>query len=61
MHFNQQSEIDLGNYKLNLNSRMIYNKENNLNLTERESNILIFLNKIKSQLKSVNYRLRVII
>ena len=43
MHFNQQSEIDLGNYKLNLNSRMIYNEENNLNLTERESNILIFL------------------
>ena len=36
MHFNQQSEIDLGNYKLNLNSRMIYNEENNLNLTEKE-------------------------
>ena len=51
MHFNQQSEIDLGNYKLNLNSRMIYNEENNLNLTERESNILIFLNKIKKPVK----------
>jgi len=49
--FNQQSEIDLGNYKLNLNSRMIYNKENSLHLTERESNILIFLNKTKRPVK----------
>ncbi len=43
--YNQQSEIDLGNYKLNLNSRMIFNNENSLNLTEREANIIIFLSK----------------
>ena len=41
--YNQQSEIDIGNYKLNLNSRKIFNVKNSLNLTERESNIIIFL------------------
>ena len=33
--YNQQSEIDLGTYKLNLNSRKIFNEKNSLNLTER--------------------------
>ena len=41
--YNQQSEIDLGTYKLNLNSRKIFNEKNSLNLTEREANIVIFL------------------
>ena len=45
--YNQQSEINLGDYKLNLNSRMIFNKEKNLNLTEREANIIAFLHKLK--------------
>ena len=45
--YNQQSEINLGEYKLNLNSRMIFNKEKNLNLTEREANIIAFLHKLK--------------
>ena len=43
--FIQQSEIDLGFYKLNLNSRKMFNDENELNLTEKESNIIIFLKK----------------
>ncbi len=41
--YNQQSDIDLGIYKLNLNSRKIFNQEKSLNLTEREANIIIFL------------------
>tara|TARA_A100001011_G_scaffold389686_1_gene471643 strand:- start:30 stop:584 length:555 start_codon:yes stop_codon:yes gene_type:complete len=49
--YNQQSEINLGNYKLNLNSRKIYKNEMSLNLTEREVNILIFLNNSKKPVK----------
>ena len=49
--YNQQSDIDLGTYKLNLNSRKIFNKEKSLNLTERESNILIFLYNSKNPVK----------
>ena len=42
--YSQQSEINLGNYKLNLNTRSMHKNETILNLTEREANILIFLN-----------------
>ena len=45
--YNQQSEINLGLYKLNLNSRKIFNKEYSLDLTEREANIIIFLHNSK--------------
>tara|TARA_Y100000816_G_C26088526_1_gene574808 strand:- start:107 stop:664 length:558 start_codon:yes stop_codon:yes gene_type:complete len=41
--FSQQSEINLGIYKLNLNSREIYNNKKSLDLTEREANIIVFL------------------
>ena len=43
--FNEQSEINLGSYKLNLNSRKIFNDKNELSLTEKEANIIIFLKK----------------
>ena len=49
--YNQQSEIDLGVYKLNLNSRKIYNNEKCLDLTEREANIIVFLNNSKKPVK----------
>ena len=49
--YSQQSEIDLGVYKLNLNSRKIYNSEKSLNLTEREANIIVFLNNSKKPVK----------
>ena len=49
--FNQQSEIDLGNYKLNLNSRKIFNDDKSLDLTERESSIVIFLYNSKKPVK----------
>ena len=41
--FIQQSDIDLGAYKLNLNSRKIFNSKNELSLTEKESDIILFL------------------
>ena len=36
---------------MNLNSRKIFNKDKSLDLTERESNIIIFLNNSKTQVK----------
>ena len=41
--YNQQSDIDLGKYRLNLNSRKMYNGDVSLALTEREANIIIYL------------------
>tara|TARA_Y100000992_G_scaffold82704_1_gene52768 strand:- start:256 stop:810 length:555 start_codon:yes stop_codon:yes gene_type:complete len=49
--YSQQSEINLENYKLNLNSRRIYKNEISLNLTERETNIIIFLNSSNKPVK----------
>ena len=43
--FVQQSEIDLGFYKLNLNSRKMFDDKNELNLTEKEADIIIYLKK----------------
>tara|TARA_B100000524_G_scaffold101495_1_gene48744 strand:- start:499 stop:1062 length:564 start_codon:yes stop_codon:yes gene_type:complete len=45
--FNQQSDIDLGNYKLNLNSRKIFDEYKELSLTEKEADIIIFLKNSK--------------
>ena len=41
--FIQQSDIDLGEYKLNLNSRKIFDNKKELSLTEKESDIILFL------------------
>ena len=43
--FAQQSDIDLGFYKLNLNSRKMFDDKKELNLTEKEADIIIFLKK----------------
>ena len=43
--FNHQSEIDLGPYKINLNTRKMYDDKKELNLTEKEAEIIIFLKK----------------
>ena len=45
--FNQQSDIDLGNYKLNLNSRKMFDEDKELSLTEKEADIIIFLKNSK--------------
>ena len=46
--FQDQSQISIGKYKLDLNSRKLINKEKSLKLTEREAEIIIFLNNSKT-------------
>ena len=45
--FHNQSQISIGKYRLDLNSRKLLNKEKSLKLTERETEIIIFLNNSK--------------
>ena len=52
--FSSQSDIEVGFYKLNLNSREISRKDLKLNLTERETNLIIFL---KESIKPVKINL----
>ena len=49
--YSQQSDIDIGDYKLNLNSRKIFNGTKSLNLTEREADIVVYLNNSKKPVK----------
>ena len=49
--FNLQSEIIVKNYKLNLNSRQISLNNLTMDLTEREINLILFLQKSKSPVK----------
>ena len=49
--FNLQSNINIGLYILNLNSRKISKNNINLDLTERETNLIIYLYKSKSPVK----------
>ena len=44
-NYNNQSEIKINRYKLDLNSRELFNKTKRLKLTERESEIILFLKK----------------
>ena len=41
--FNLQSDVQVGKYKLNVNSREMIKGNDKLNLTEREINLIIFL------------------
>ena len=43
--FNYQSNIAVGNYELDLNSRILSNDKNRLDLTEMETKIILFLQK----------------
>ena len=45
--FNEKSEMLIGDYKINLNSREIYLKDLKLKLTEKETNIITYLSKLK--------------
>ena len=49
--FNLQSNINIGSYHLNLNSRKIIRDDINLDLTERETNLIVYLNKSKLPVK----------
>ena len=46
--FSDQSNIRIGKYKLDLNSRKITYKDKNLSLTARESDLIIFINERKN-------------
>ena len=45
--YNYQSKINIKNYILDLNSRTIVNNDKNLKLTEKEIDIILFLNDSK--------------
>ena len=65
LQFNEQSEIIINDYKINLNSREISSKNITLKLTEKETNAIIYLSKIKSPVSidelqkvvGINYKL----
>ena len=46
--FLDQSNVKIGKYSLDLNSRKIAFKDKNLNLTERETNLIVFIHEKKS-------------
>tara|TARA_Y100000996_G_scaffold375756_1_gene326720 strand:- start:126 stop:689 length:564 start_codon:yes stop_codon:yes gene_type:complete len=48
LHFNEQSEISINNYIINLNSREISLKNIKLKLTEKEVNTIIYLSNMKT-------------
>ena len=51
IQFNFQSEISIGTYKLDLNSREISKNKSTLDLTERETNLIIFLKNSSKPVK----------
>ncbi len=52
--FVNQSKIKIGKYFLDLNSRRLYYENTSLNLTEKESTLLVFINSnLKVSLKSI--------
>ena len=51
IQFNFQSEISIGTYKLDLNSREISKNKSTLDLTERETNLIVFLKNSSKPVK----------
>ena len=52
--YNFQSHLNIKNYILNINSRIISDKKDQLKLTEREIDIILFLNKKKTAQPVIN-------
>ncbi len=50
-NFQEKSEILIGNYNFNLNSRVMSFGENKLKLTEKEINSILYLFKIEKEVK----------
>ena len=46
-NFHNQSEVSVGKYKLNLNSRELFHNNIKLKLTEKETNIIIYISKFE--------------
>ena len=57
--FIQQSEIKIGKYIINLNSRELILGNKNLKLTEKEVNIIIYLSKFKKAKKIEELKIKV--
>ena len=51
LQFNEKSKIDIGKYKIDLNSRYLISNDQKLKLTEKEANIIIYLYKSNSPVK----------
>jgi len=49
--FNSQSDISVGSYKLNINSREISKNDKTIDLTEREINLILFLKQSSVPIK----------
>ena len=47
LKFNEQNNVKIGKYSINLNSRLMNKDKVRLSLTEKETQIIIFLNKLK--------------
>ena len=47
-NFHSQSEVLIGVYKLNLNSRELFHNNIKLKLTEKETNIIVYLSKFEN-------------
>ena len=50
-NFSKQSEIEIGAYKFNLNSREMNKEKTKIKLTEKEINSIIYLNEAKEPVK----------
>ena len=48
LQFNEKSELSVGKYKIDLNSRELIEKGTVLKLSEKETNIIIYLSKSKN-------------
>ena len=49
--FHEQSDITIGDYNFNLNSRVMSMGENKLKLTEKEINSILYLFKVEKEVK----------
>ena len=59
LKFNEQSDIKIGNYIFNINSREMKNKNQNLKLTEKEIGSIMYLFSTKKPVKVNELQLKV--
>tara|TARA_B100001123_G_C15154421_1_gene964871 strand:+ start:55 stop:618 length:564 start_codon:yes stop_codon:yes gene_type:complete len=57
--FNEQSDISIGKYKLNSNSRKIFYKDKSIDLTEKEIQIITFLKNSNKPVKIIQLQYEV--
>ena len=58
-NYKDQASYRIGNYQIDLNSRIISNKTDILKLTEKEINTIVYLNKSKKPIKIKELQLNV--